>query len=110
MLTQQCLEPMAADFPAMGPFPEVKLDSVPEIMKTEDLCNPVEVGKFELTEDKKKKLCTHDLVAASATACPAWRRRRSPACGAPRATAPTSAPFGAYFTLMGVELPPPPAP
>ena len=34
VLTQQCLGPMAADFPAMGPFPEVKLDSVPEIMKT----------------------------------------------------------------------------
>ena len=62
VLTQQCLGPMAADFPAMGPFPEVKLDSVPEIMKTEDLCNPVEVGKFELTEDKKKvKLCTYTI-------------------------------------------------
>ena len=41
VLTQQCLGPMKADFPAMGPFPEVKLDTVAEVVKTEDLANPV---------------------------------------------------------------------
>ena len=54
VLTQQCLGPMKADFPAMGPFPEVKLDSVPEICKTEDLANPVEKGTITLSEDKTK--------------------------------------------------------
>ena len=54
VLTQQCLGPMKGDFPAMGPFPFVALDSVPEVLKTEDLACPVEVGTFTLNEDKTK--------------------------------------------------------
>merc|ERR1719375_1579862 len=62
VLTQQCLGPMKADFPAMGPFPFVALDSVPEVMKTEDLANPVEVGTYKLTDDLSKVAnCTYDI-------------------------------------------------
>ena len=110
VLTQQCLGPMAADFPAMGPFPEVKLDSVPEIMKTEDLCNPVEVGKFELTEDKKKvKLCTYTISSHLGHGMPGMASPSVAGVWGAKGDG-SDVGFGAYFTLMGVELPPPPAP
>ena len=101
---------MAADFPAMGPFPEVKLDSVPEIMKTEDLCNPVEVGKFERTEDKKKaKLCTYTISSHLGHGMPGMASPSVAGVWGAKGDG-SDVGFGAYFTLRGVELPPPPAP
>ena len=41
--TQQCSGPMTADMPAMGPFPEVKLETAPELAK-KGVVFPVEVG------------------------------------------------------------------
>ena len=43
--TQQVSGPMTADMPAMGPFPEVKLETAPELAK-KGVVFPVEVGRF----------------------------------------------------------------
>jgi hypothetical protein len=43
--TQQCSGPMVADMPAMGPFPEVKLETAPELAK-KGVVFPVEVGRY----------------------------------------------------------------
>ena len=45
--TQQVSGPMTADMPAMGPFPEVKLETAPELAK-KGVVFPVEVGLREM--------------------------------------------------------------
>ena len=45
--TQQVSGPMTADMPAMGPFPEVKLETAPELAK-KGVVFPVEVGLREI--------------------------------------------------------------
>ena len=107
VLTQQLPGPMKADFPAMGPFPEVKFDVVPDVMKTEELANPVEVGTYTIV-DGKVKIAAYN-VDSHVCSMPG---KASPAVDAVwgKAGDGSDVGFGAYFKLMGVELPPPPAP
>lgn len=113
VLTQQCLGPMKADFPAMGPFPSVALDTVPEVMKTEDLANPVEVGTFTLSEDKTKvKLAVYGIKSHLDLPIEGLTGKGSPSVEATwgKKGDGSDVGFGAYFSLMGVQLPPPPPP
>jgi len=108
VLTQQCPGALAADFPAMGPFPHVAFDSVPEVVKTEDLANPIEVGTYTLSEDKSKvTICAYDISShtghskvggASPSVEPIWGK----------AGDGSDTGFGCYFKLMGVPWPPAP--
>lgn len=110
VLTQQCPGPMKGDFPAMGPFPFIAFDPLPDIVKTEDLKNPIEVGTFTLTADKTK-------VVKAAYEIDSHKGHSKVGGGSPSVTEVwgkkgdgSDVGFGAYFALMGVEMPAPPAP
>ena len=106
ILTQQCIGPMEADFPAMGPLPAVALSSVPEIMK-QDLKLPVEVGTYRLSADGTKIASgtyagkTKEVSGSGVTPeiAAIWNKKGDL----------SDVGFGALFKLMGVDLAPPPA-
>ena len=101
VLTQQCLGPMKGDFPAMGPFPFVALDSVPEVLKTEDLACPVEVGTFTLNEDKTKVVSAAYSIDSHKNSMPGMASPSVEAVWGKKGDG-SDVGFGALFTLMGV--------
>lgn len=106
VLTQQCLGKMVTDWPALGPMPAVAFDKVPEIMKTEALANPIEMGTFTIVDGKVKCAAyaldshkTHSMQGKGSPAVEAvWGKKGDG----------SDVGFGAYFTLMGVAMPAPP--
>ena len=109
VLTQQCPGPMKADFPAMGPFPHVALSSVPEVLTTEDLANPVEWGTFTLSEDKSKVVSAAYVITSHLDTGMLGKGSKSVEAVWGKAGDGSDVGFGAYFKLMGVELTLPPA-
>jgi len=86
--------------------PPVAFDKVPEIMKTECLANPVEVGTYTIVDGKVK--CA--AYAIDSDKGHAMTGKGSPAVEAAwgKKGDGSDVGFGAYFKLMGVDLPPPP--
>ena len=109
VLTQQCAGAMQADLPAMGPFPAVALESVPDVMKS-NLNFPVEVGTYKVRmEGETLKVANGSYngatkkVAKAATVTKEiddiWNKKGDQ----------SDVGFGALFGMMGVSLAPPPA-
>ena len=108
VLTQQCTGAMEADLPALGPFPAVPLDSVPDIMKT-DIKFPVEVGTYTVRMDGDTLKISNGTYAGAtkkiAKSNPTeeidkmWNKKGDL----------SDVGFGALFKIMGVDLSPPPA-
>ena len=107
VLTQQKIGAMKGDLPAMGPFPAVKLDSVPEAAKTTAAVLPVEVGTFTFTEDGAKLLSgtydgatsVHPLDDTTPFFAERWNKKGDL----------SDVGFGVLFSWLGVTIAPPPA-
>ena len=107
VLTQQVIGAMKADLPAIEgtPFPEVKLDEIPEEAKVE-MVFPVEVMKYTLEGDRIKKAGSTgetkppaEVEGANADVTPYLQEQWDAGKGG----------FGAIYSMLGKPLPEAPA-
>ena len=107
VLTQQIIGAMKADLPAIEgtPFPEVKLDEIPEEAKVE-MVFPVEVMKYTLEGDRIKKAGSTgetkppaEVEGANADVTPYLQEQWDAGKGG----------FGAIYSMLGKPLPEAPA-
>ena len=107
VLTQQIIGAMKADLPAIEgtPFPEVKLDELPDSAKVE-MVFPVEVMKYTLEGDRIKKAGSTgetkppaEVEGANADVTPYLQEQWDAGKGG----------FGAIYSMLGKPLPEAPA-
>lgn len=109
VLTQQMPGPMTADFPAVGPLSHVEFTLVSELVKTEDLKNPVEWGTFALNEDKTKVADVAYTLTSHLQTGMEGKGSESVEAIWGKAGDGSDVSFSAHFKLMGVDTQPFPA-